>query len=63
MIKPDDDFDDDFDDGDPIDEETAEDVRVATTGNSNQKQHDTRRRIEDILERKRLREEFGDLEL
>lgn len=41
---------DDFDDGDSYETEAV----VA--------RHDIRRKIEDMLERKRLREEFGDLE-
>lgn len=60
MIKPDDDFDDDFEDDDPVEE--VEDSITLESKPTNEKQHDTRRKIEDILERRRLREEFGDLD-
>jgi hypothetical protein len=60
MIKPDDDFDDDFDD-DVETADTSDDTVMALK--PNQKQHDTRRKIEDILEARRLKEEFGDLAL
>ena len=61
MIQPDDDFDDDFEDGDAIAE--AEPVTMsAAPVKPDRKQHDTRRRIEEILEAKRLREEFGELD-
>ena len=60
MIKPDDDFDDDFDNDVDL-EDTSDDTVVELK--PNQKQHDTRRKIEDILEARRLKEEFGDLAL
>ena len=60
MIEPDDDFDDDFDDGDTVAEDT--DTMEATAFKADQKHHDTRRKIEDILEMRRLREEFGELD-
>ena len=60
MIQPDDDFDDDFDDDAIIDED---DKRLdASASGSDTKSHDARRRIEDILEQRRLKEEFGDLD-
>ena len=66
MVKPDDDFDDDFDDAELIiDEITDEPGDEITPGASkpNVKCHDTRRKIEEILEARRLRQEIGDLEL
>lgn len=62
MIQPDDDFDDDFDEEEPQLEVSTETIE-ASAPKPNQKQHDTRRRIEDILEARRLKEEFGELEL
>ncbi len=59
MIKPDDDFDDDFEDGDT--DQEVEDV-VSLETKPNEKQHDTRKKIEEILEKRRLREEFGELD-
>lgn len=53
MIKPDDDFDDVF-----IEDEDATDKLEAVSEHS-QIHRDTRRKIEDILEQRRLREELG----
>ena len=58
MVKPDDDFDDDFDDDD-VSYSGDNEIEAGAT-KSDPKQHDTRRRIEDILEKRRLKEEFGD---
>ena len=61
MVNPDDDdFDDDFDDDPVMDED--DDGLDASSAPSDTKLHDARRRIEDILERRRLREEFGDFD-
>lgn len=60
MIQPDDDFDDDFDDDAIIDDDDSQ-LDVSASG-SNARSHDARRRIEEILEKRRLKEEFGDLD-
>ena len=61
MIQPDDDFDDDFEDGDPVIEAEPNTMSAAPVKPDRQ-QHDTRRKIEEILEARRLRDEFGELE-
>ncbi|MCB1645853.1 MAG: hypothetical protein KDI36_10380 [Pseudomonadales bacterium] len=50
------DFDDDVFDSEE-EEETSYDA------NMNLQRHDVRRKIEEMLERRRLREEFGDIDL
>lgn len=67
MIKPDDDFEDDFDDDDSNSDNAMVDdvddtILEASGSKPDPKHHDTRRKIEDILERRRLREEFGDMD-
>ncbi len=68
MSDPEDDFDDEFEDDDLIEisadenEDGDGDDNIPETASSGTKQYDTRRKIEDMLERKRLREEFGDLD-
>ena len=62
MIQPDDDFENDFEDGDP--EFDATEMMEARPVKVDLKNHqDTRRKIEDILEARRLKEELGELEL
>lgn len=66
MVKPDDDFDDDFDDAElMIDGSVVEQSDLGSPGAStpDQKCRDTRRKIEEILEARRLKQELGDLEL
>lgn len=60
MVKPDDDFED-FDDDEPVILEASRDTMEVSAGAADSAPHDTRRKIEDILEARRLREEFGDL--
>ena len=60
MIKPDDDFEDGFNDSEPVEEETNDSIQAQST-TSDGRDYDTRRKIEDLLERRRLKEEFGDL--
>ncbi len=62
MVKPDDDFDDDFEDDD-IEPEVSTNTIAALMPGPNQTQNDTRRKIEDILEARRLKKEFGEPEL
>jgi hypothetical protein len=61
MVNPDDDFDDDFEDDAVIDDE--DNSLDAATSKSDPHQLDARRRIEDILEKRRLQQEIGDLDL
>lgn len=60
MVQPDDDFDDDFDD-DPVAEAATKTLETAAA-KPDRKQHETRRRIEDLMEERKLRQEFGDLD-
>ena len=64
MINPDDEFDDDFDDfGQDFDQQLLA-INAETIEPANGKQHqlppDARRKIENILEQRRLRAEIGD---
>ena len=61
MIQPDDDFDDDFEDADPV-AEAAEKTLQAADARPDLKLRDTRRRIEDLMEQRKFRQEFDDLD-
>lgn len=58
MSEPDDDFDDNFDSDDTVEETT---INNPTLLASDAVQYDTRRKIEEMLEKRRLRAEFGDM--
>ena len=60
MIRPADDFDDDFVDDESV--VTESDVMKAPSTRPDSDQHDTRKKIEALLEKRRLKEEFGDLD-
>ena len=62
MIEPGDDVDDDFEDEDSAAEAPADPTGRMPPIKPNPKQYDIRRRIEDILEQRRLREEFGNID-
>jgi hypothetical protein len=64
-VKPMSDFDFADDDEDVVDEDAGkeETVRAPDAASARKHQLETRRRIEEALERRRFREEFGDFDL